>query len=168
MLGRLSDSLGPWILGFFKYMTAILLFALMALTCVDVVGRYFFNSPVYGGLELTEIMLAGMIFSALPLVSVRSEHVVIDLFSAPAGRLRRIQDFLANVIGAIACGVLAQQMWMRGQRLTRAHETTIQIKIPMDFVAYSISILLVVTALAFLIRAFVPRSAADPSPGTVS
>jgi TRAP-type C4-dicarboxylate transport system permease small subunit len=168
MIGKLVASLGPWTSVFFRLMTAFLLFALMAVTCVDVVGRYFFNHPVYGGLELTEILLAGMIFSALPLVSARSEHVVIDLMAAPEGKLRLIQNFFANVVGAIACGVLAQQMWLRGQRLSKAHETTIQIKIPMDLVAYSISILLVLTALAFLVRAVVPPSAADPSVGTLS
>ena len=168
MFDTLTLRLGPWISAFFRYMTAILLFAMMAVTCVDVVGRYFFNHPVYGGLELTEILLAGMIFCALPLVSIRSEHVVIDLLAAPAGKLRLVQNFLANLVGAIACGVLAQQMWFRGQRLAKAHETTIQIKIPLDLVAYSISVLLMVTALAFLIRAFVPQSSSDPAAGNLS
>ena len=34
---------------------AVILFALMLLTCVDVVGRYFLNMPIYGGFELTEV-----------------------------------------------------------------------------------------------------------------
>lgn len=168
MLARLSASLNPLISGFFRYVTAILLFGLMALTCVDVIGRYFFNSPVFGGLELTEILLAGLIFSALPLVSIRSEHVVIDLLAAPAGKLKVVQTFFANMAGAIACGVLAQQMWLRGHKLSRAGETTIQIKIPLDLVAYSISLLLVVTTLAFVIRAFLQRDEADQSSGALS
>ena len=57
------------------------LFCLMLLTCVDVIGRYFFSSPVAGGFEITEMLLAGLIFSALPLVTLRGEHVTVR----PAG-----------------------------------------------------------------------------------
>jgi TRAP-type C4-dicarboxylate transport system, small permease component len=168
MLARLSASLTPWISGLFRYVTAILLFALMALTCVDVIGRYFFNHPVFGGLELTEILLAGLIFSALPLVTMRSEHVVIDLFAAPGGKLKVFQTFFANIAGALACGVLCQQMWLRGMKLARAGETTIQIKIPLDLVAYSISVLLAVTTVAFVIRAFVQPAKVERASGAIS
>ena len=47
----------------------MLLFCLMTLTCVDVIGRYFFSMPVTGGFELTEMMLAALIFVGLPLVT---------------------------------------------------------------------------------------------------
>ena len=61
------------------YVAGILLFCLMTLTCVDVIGRYFFNTPVTGGFELTEMMLAALIFFGLPLVTIRNEHVTVDL-----------------------------------------------------------------------------------------
>tara|TARA_R110002020_G_scaffold459632_1_gene677727 strand:+ start:9397 stop:9900 length:504 start_codon:yes stop_codon:yes gene_type:complete len=152
---NILSSTVPWISAFFRHMSAIMLFALMMLTCVDVLGRYFFNHPVYGGLELTEILLAGMIFFTLPLVSYRSEHVVIDLFTLPSERLRLVQHVLANLICAAAAAVISYQLWLRAIRLDRAGETTIQIQIPMDWVAYGISILMALTAVAFLVRAFV-------------
>lgn len=150
--------MGPWVSGFFRYMTAIMLFVLMILTCVDVFGRYFFNHPVYGGLELTEIFLAAMIFFALPLVSYKGDHVEVDLFTLPSRSLRLAQHFITNIIGALAAAVLSQQLWLRAQRLERAGETTIQIEIPLNFVAYTISVLLAVSAIAFVIRAFIPGS----------
>lgn len=159
MAAHLFSRLSQWISAFFTYLTAALLFVLMAVTCVDVIGRYFFNHPLFGGLELTEILLAGMVFFALPLVCAREENIVIDLMTMPPGRLRVAQNFLANIAGAVTAGVLAQQMWFRALRLDKAGETTIQIKIPLDLVAYSISGLLAVTAVAFLIRAFIPSTA---------
>ena len=125
----------------FRHVSALMLFLLMVLTCIDVLGRYFFNHPVYGGLELTEILLAGMIF-----------------FTIPSKRLQTVQHFVTNVISAAATSVLSHQLWLRAERLERAGETTIQIKIPMDLVAYSISILMAVTAVAFFIRAFIPHT----------
>jgi hypothetical protein len=50
-------------------LASALLFFMMALTFVDVVGRYLFNTPVYGGFEMTEVALATLIFAGLPLVT---------------------------------------------------------------------------------------------------
>ena len=52
--------------------SSLTLFGLMALTCVDVVGRYFFNAPLDGATELTQIMLGIVVFAILPLVSFSS------------------------------------------------------------------------------------------------
>ncbi|MBP0050213.1 TRAP transporter small permease, partial [Marinobacterium sp. AK62] len=48
------DEKGPaiWLAFFLEAVSALVLFGLMALTCVDVVGRYLFNSPLHGGTEL--------------------------------------------------------------------------------------------------------------------
>ena len=65
LLGPIFDRvIGP-LLG---YVAGILLFCLMTLTCIDVIGRYFFNTPVTGGFELTEMMLAALIFFGLSLL----------------------------------------------------------------------------------------------------
>ena len=53
---------------------------MMLVTAVDVAGRYLFNKPIAGGFELTEILLAALIYCGLPLVSARRDHIVIDTF----------------------------------------------------------------------------------------
>ena len=52
---------------------------LIGLTCVDVVARYAFNSPVNGAYELTELLLATLIFLALPLTTAAGEHIEVEL-----------------------------------------------------------------------------------------
>ena len=42
---------------------------MMMITAVDVAGRYLFNKPLAGGFELTEMLLAALIYCGLPLVS---------------------------------------------------------------------------------------------------
>lgn len=142
----------------FRYVTASLLFLLMIVTCVDVLGRYFFNRPVYGGFELTEVVLAIMIFSALPLVTSANEHVTVDLMSFGGSWVPTVQHFITNVVGFVVTAVLARQLWLRGVRLERAGETTVQIQIPMAYVTYTMSALMALTAVAFLIHAFRPGS----------
>ena len=55
-------------------LAAAALFAIMALTLVDVLGRKLLSQSVPGSLELTEILMVVVIFSALPLVSLHGEH----------------------------------------------------------------------------------------------
>lgn len=60
---------------------AIILLALVSITCVDVVGRYFLNAPLDGAFEMTEILLVALVFAALPLATERREHVEVDLLA---------------------------------------------------------------------------------------
>ena len=72
---------------FTAYLAALVLLWLVGLTCVDVVGRYFFRAPVTGAVELVQLSMAGIIFLTLPLMFLKNEHVIVDLFSfrKPAG-----------------------------------------------------------------------------------
>jgi len=104
---------------------AALLFAMMLLTFVDVVGRYLFNQSVVGAFEITEIMMALLIFAGLPLVVRREEHVTVDLverlFTPRVRRAYRIAIELAS--GALMLG-LAHLMWRKAGRAADYGDTT--------------------------------------------
>lgn len=57
--------------------TAIVL--MMLLTTADVVGRYFFNSPVLGAYEITEYLMMIMVFSFLAFAQSQSAHISVDI-----------------------------------------------------------------------------------------
>jgi TRAP-type C4-dicarboxylate transport system permease small subunit len=139
------------VLGWFA---AAVLAALMLLTCVDVAGRYLFNSPVYGAFELTEMMLAALIFAALPLVSLRNDHVTVDLFDpvTPDGLLR-VQHVAACAIGATCTAYLAWRLWIRAGNLLAAGETTAQLKLTIAWLAYGMAALMGISAVAMLVLA---------------
>ena len=83
-------------------LAALVLFCLMALTCADVIGRYFFGTPVYGAFEMTEMLLAALIFAGLPLVTLRNDHVTVDLLDPVVPDwLFRIQHVVACLIGFV-------------------------------------------------------------------
>jgi TRAP-type C4-dicarboxylate transport system permease small subunit len=137
------------------YVAAALLFALMLLTCIDVGGRYFFNRPVWGGFELTEMMLAALIFAGLPLVSLRGDHVTVDLFDpVTPDWLFRIQHVAACAVGVVCTGYLAWRLWLRGGNLLAAGETTAQLKITLGYLAFAMAVLMALTALSIFILAF--------------
>ena len=136
------------------YIAAGVIFCLMLLTCVDVIGRYFLNKPLWGGFELTEMLLAALIFAGLPLTTLRNEHVVVDLFDPiTPDWLFRIQHTVACAIGCACTGYLAWRLWLRAEALARAGETTSQLQFKLAWLTYSMSILMALTAVALAILA---------------
>jgi TRAP-type C4-dicarboxylate transport system permease small subunit len=143
------------VMPFLGAIAAIVLFAMMVLTCVDVVGRYFLSQPVYGGFEITEMMLAGLIFAGLPLVTLRNEHVTVDVFDAiTPDWLFRLQHMLACAMASVATGYLAWRLWLRALNLDAAGETTAQLKLKLAYLTYAMSLLMALTAVAFLVLAW--------------
>ena len=136
------------------YFAAAVLMALMLLTCFDVAGRYLFNSPVWGAFELTEMALAALIFAALPRVSLRNEHVTVDLFDpVTPDWLLRVQHVAACLIGFACTAYLGWRLWIRAGNLLAAGETTAQLKITMAWLAYGMAVLMGLSAVAMLILA---------------
>ncbi len=141
---------------------AVLLFGLMALTCIDVIGRYFLNSPIYGAFEITEMLLAALIFLGLPLVTLRNEHVTVDVLDPiTPDWLFRIEHVAACAISFVATGYLAWRLWLRAMSMDAAGETTAQLKFKLAYLTYAMSILMALTAVALLVLLFrqPPRNA---------
>ena len=90
---------------------AILLVLMMLLTFADVIGRYFFNSPIDGAFEVTELMLATLLYCGLPLISLRDGHVTVDLFEhAMSVTFRRIRNLLVHL--AMAASLVFVGIWL--------------------------------------------------------
>jgi TRAP-type C4-dicarboxylate transport system permease small subunit len=136
----------------FGLFAALLLFGLMTITCADVIGRYFLRAPVYGAFEITEMLLASLIFAGLPLVTLRNDHITVDLLDAVIpDRLFRIQHVVICLICFAATAYLAWRLGVRALAMDRAGETTAQLKFKLAYLTYAMSILMALTALAFLV-----------------
>ncbi len=106
------------------------LFAIMTLTFFDVGSRKLLSNSITGSLELTELLMVVVIFSALPLVSRRGEHVVFDSLDRIWPKwFRVLQNFAVNLLCAVMMGGLAYLMWRLGVDIAAQHETTAQLKI---------------------------------------
>ncbi|TWO73238.1 TRAP transporter small permease [Caenimonas sedimenti] len=127
------------------------LFAIMALTFFDVLGRKFLSNSIPGSLELTELLMVVVIFGALPLVSERGEHVEFDSLDPflPLW-LRRLQAVLVHVLCAAALFGLAYVMWGSAGQFLQNGETTAQLKILKAPFLYGMSVLCAATAVIHL------------------
>lgn len=126
---------------FLEISGALVLFAMMLLTFVDVIGRYLFNSPVFGGFEITEIMLATMIYCGLPLISMREGHVTVDLLdSLFRGGIRVIQQLVVRLMMIAALIFLGLWLWEKGGQFYRYNDMTALLNVPLYPVVYFMAI----------------------------
>lgn len=117
-----------WICGGFA---GVILALLMAVTVVDVVGRYVFNAPLPGSWEITKVLMAALIFAALPAVSRFEQHITIDLLDAvtPA-RAVRARRILINLICAAALAILSWRLWVYAVQTAEFGDVTEYLRLP--------------------------------------
>lgn len=156
---RLELSLGV--------LAAVVLFAMMTLTFVDVILRYWFNAPIMGSFEVTEILMAVLIFCGLPLVSRRGEHVAIDTFDPFLPRLlQRTLPVLMNLACAAMLGGVAWLLAGRAARFAEAGDLTQTLKIAIAPFVWLMAALTLVTALVHLLAAIEATRRRGDSPAS--
>jgi TRAP-type transport system small permease protein len=149
-------------------LAGLALLAIMLLTFLDVSGRKLLSQSITGSLELTELLMVVVIFGALPLVSLKGEHVVFDSLDAllPAW-FQRVQRALVNIVCAGLMIGLAYLMWKTGAEFAVTGETTAQLKITKAPFIQGMGVLCGLTALVHLVKAFWPSAEETSEGGTL-
>ena len=112
-------------------LTALFMFSIMGLTLVDVLGRYLFNSPVDGGVEFIEFLLGFLIFSALPLVTVKRAHITVELFDGfMSNQFRRVREIFVLIGSAGMIGFMTERMWSTGVDMMENDDISLHLEIP--------------------------------------
>jgi TRAP-type C4-dicarboxylate transport system permease small subunit len=133
---------------------AIDLAAMMTLTFLDVTGRKFFASPIYGAYEITEFMMGVLIFSALPLVTARENHVTIDVFDHfIAPHIGRWQRMVVNLVSTVVLGFLGWRLWILSASHLRTNAVTMTLHIPHGPFSRVFAVLAILAAVACLVVA---------------
>ncbi len=136
-------------------LAGIALFAIMALTFLDVGGRKLLNNSIPGSLEMTELLMVIVIFGALPLVSERGEHVVFDSLDPYLPNvIKKIQQVLVHLLCGVALLALGWLMWQTGNDFLQSGETTAQLKILKAPFIYGMGLLCGFTGLIHLTLVF--------------
>ncbi len=128
---------------------------MIAVTCIDVVGRYFFAAPLIGAHEVITLAMGIMIYLGLPLVTAAGEHLTVDLAGTFLGpRLRRIQQIMVNAVAALTFILMSYLLWFHGVGLAEDLVTTEDFEIEMAPLAYLMAVACFFTILVFLNHAF--------------
>ena len=147
-------------------LSALALFAIMALTFFDVLGRKFADNSIPGSLEMTELLMVVVIFASLPLVSLRGEHVLFDSLDPylPDAVLRLQKAFIHALLAALLIA-LAFLMWKTAGEFLASGETTAQLKVPKAPFIYGMAAMCGLAGLVHIAFVFVPAPEAAEGEG---
>jgi TRAP-type C4-dicarboxylate transport system permease small subunit len=132
-----------------------ILFAMMALTFVDVLARYVFNRPIRGAFEVTELLLLVLIFAGLPLVSHADEHVTMDFIDRwlPAARRRFLNRLIDFVVAALMF-FMSWQVWIRATRVSSYGDATDVLRIAYGPFVYFMAAMIALAGAIHLYKTF--------------
>lgn len=124
------------------------LLVMMLVTTLDVTGRYFFGQSIRGSVELTQLLLATVIFLALPNLHWLDEHINVDLVPlvAPKG-WGWVQHALIHLIAVAALIAVLPKIVTLAGRAASYGDATEFLRIPMH---YPMKMMVAMVALSIL------------------
>ena len=89
----------------------ITIFLMMAITFVDVIGRYGFNAPIPGGFELIQYLMPLSIFSGLPIITRRRTHIIVSILDGVfRGRIGEVRRLVVDLGSLAVVAFIAERM----------------------------------------------------------
>lgn len=131
---------------------AFFLLSMVALTFFDVIGRRLFNKPIYGSNDITEHLMALVVFAGLPLVTLAGAHLTVDLFdkflTSPVMAWWRA---LTTVLIAVVLATIAWLFVKHGINASKISEMSQALRIPRGPLYYYMAMSCALSALAALV-----------------
>jgi TRAP-type C4-dicarboxylate transport system permease small subunit len=125
---------------------AICLVGMMALTCADVVGRYF-GHPIFGSVEIVGFMATLAVALALPYTHQEKGHIGVEilvrLFSA---KTQSVIELITSFISLALFAVVTWRMAVYARTMQKSGEVSMNLQFPEAIIIY-------VTAFCFLMFA---------------
>lgn len=145
------------------WLSAVPVALIVALTFVDVIGRYLVSMPVKGSVEIIEYAMALLIFIALPVVTHKRGHVTVSLIDGWLKETGKVwQQRACDLISALALGLLSWRLWIQGQHDLESGGATVVLGLsqaPLIFVLAAFATLTTLTVLAMTFNDTVHKEA---------
>jgi TRAP-type C4-dicarboxylate transport system permease small subunit len=138
------------------YCGGIALAALMTVIIVDVTGRYLFNRPLFGALDLATVLLVLVVACAIGYGGRTGAHVTADMVSTLVGP--RFEFFSGVAVKLAAAAMVSMWSWrlfVTGNVARRLGESTQLLNIPFEPVYKALSFGAGVYALVLAVEAVV-------------
>ena len=123
---------------------------MMLLTFADVIGRYIFHSPIFGGTEIISALLALAIFSGLGVINARDDHIVVELFDAPFRRLLTpiVYEISIQVFSVFCMGLIAVVLFEHAWESYTQNKLTVVLEMPLYYITATIAVFAVISVLS--------------------
>ncbi|WP_432695328.1 TRAP transporter small permease [Marinobacterium sp. YM272] len=130
------------------------LLAMVALTFADVIGRRLFGTPIYGAHDVTEHLMAVIVFCGLPLLTSARGHLVVDLFDRYIlHSSMRWWRALVSILGTVILLFLSYQFAYATLDAVDIQEVSQELMIPRSYMYALISLSCLISAIANILPA---------------
>lgn len=110
----------------------VILVGMMFLTVVDVTGRKFFDAPITGSYELTEFMLALIVFFSVGYTQIQKGHIAMEaLVLKFSPKAQAITDSIVYLISIGLGAVLTWQLLAHAKRTWIGKHVTGVLNLPL-------------------------------------
>lgn len=141
--------------------------AVVAMTVVSVIGRYFFSLPVRGDFEITELACGVAAFLFFPYTQIQGQNLIADFFSAKMSpRRRTLLDAIHTLIFAAVAAFFGWRLFEGMLDKYASHAKSMLIGIPIWWgylIAAPASLVLAAVCLWGAWRSFTDRAEANES-----
>lgn len=135
------DPLTRAVLRLMRGLSALGMFLMMAITFLDVVGRYFMR-PIFGAPEMIQFLLAFTIFAAMGLASASRDHITVDMFAGWLSRsFGRAYDLFLQVVSLLGFCMIAWQLGRLAVEAQVRNSVTIVLEWPLLWVLGPVAVL---------------------------
>lgn len=95
---------------FANYAAAVFLAAMVLITTVDVIGRFIFNSPLKGSLEMIEFLMVAIGAFGLGWATLRDVHINVNILVQNfRERIQIVFDIITHLMCLIIFGLISWQ-----------------------------------------------------------
>ena len=131
---KISLKTGAWLRTFchvFAIVASVILAAMMFLTVADVIGRYFFNSPIKGTWELVGLLLVGAGTWGLAYCQYKKGHIRVDILLVRfPRRVQSLINFISYLVGSIGFGLISWRAFILGMTYFDTNRVTDTLSLP--------------------------------------
>lgn len=134
----------------------VIIFLLMLLTVADVVLRKIFNKGILGTLEISEFMMAAVVFFSLAEGELKDRNVNVDLLvNRLSLKNRAIIDAIVKIIGFVLYCFITFSVFSYAFLMKSSGEVSLDLWLPKYPFIYIAAVALIIFSVVLLVRMIV-------------
>lgn len=129
-----------WLIDKLTATGAVVLTAMMLMTCVDVVGR-FFNRPILGAIEIVGFLSTLTVALALPYTHRMDGHIGVELFIRMfSERTQTVVALCTSILSLLLFSVITWRMFDYAGIMRKSGEVSMSLKFPEYVIIYLVGV----------------------------
>lgn len=130
--------------------SSVVIFLMMILTFVDVIGRYAFHKPIFGGTEIISALLALTIFAGLGVINARDDHITVELFEGPIRRLLSplVHEIIIQAFSVVAMTLIAVVLFEHAVEAYQIGKLTEVLELPVYYITGTVAVFAVISVVS--------------------